>query len=198
MYHYLSFPPNMGNDPTAYYSEEGLFTPSEVDWILLNQNQIPFETATIAADRKEENEMRKSQIKWLRYDQYPDFFWVYNRLQTAIERANSTFWNFNLYSMPEHIQYTEYYAGGGHYDWHMDIGPQELSTRKVSITVQLSHPDEYKGGDLELFRSPNPEKAPRGYGSVVVFPSYMMHRVTKVTEGARKSLVLWVGGESYK
>lgn len=198
MYNYLSFPLNTSNDPTAYYSEEGLFTPNEVDWILKNQNVVPFEIATIAADRQEEHQMRKSQIKWLKYDQYPEFFWVYNRLQTAIERANTTFWNFNLYSMPEHIQYTEYYAGGGHYDWHMDIGPQELSTRKVSITVQLSHPDEYIGGDLELLRSPEAEKAPRGYGSVVVFPSYMMHRVTKVTEGTRKSLVLWVGGESYK
>ena len=100
--------------------------------------------------------------------------------------------------MPEPIQYTEYYSSGGHYDWHTDVGSGALSHRKVSITVQLSKPDEYEGGNLELLRGEYNEVAPRGLGTVVIFPSYMLHRVTEITKGTRKSLVLWVGGSHYR
>jgi PKHD-type hydroxylase len=76
-----------------------------------------------------------------------------------------------------------------------------MSKRKVSITVQLSDPSEYEGGDLQYFRGGNPDNADTVFkkkGYVFLFPSYMMHRVTPVTQGVRKSLVLWVGGEHYR
>ena len=87
--------------------------------------------------------------------------------------------------------------------WHADIGPDILSTRKISITVQLSEADEYEGGDLQLFRGGDYEKgefdvAYRGAGSVFIFPSYILHRVTPVTKGTRKSFVLWLGGGHYR
>ena len=79
------------------------------------------------------------------------------------------------------------------------IGPGALSTRKVSITVQLSGSDEYEGGELEYWKGGQDiQKAPRGKGVVFIFPSYMMHRVTPVTKGVRRSFVLWVGGGHYK
>ena len=117
-----------------------------------------------------------------------------------IKEANDTIWNFDLYSVLDDIQYTEYHAtNDGHYGWHQDIGPGALSTRKVSITVQLSGPDEYEGGDLEYWKGGQDiQKAPRGKGVVFIFPSYMMHRVTPVTKGVRRSFVLWVGGGHYK
>ena len=116
--------------------------------------------------------------------------------------ANDALWHFDLHCLTDDIQYTEYYADkGGHYGWHQDMGPGDMSKRKISLTVQLSDPSEYEGGDLEYFRGGDPEKAdkaPRGKGVVFIFPSYMMHRVTKVTKGTRRSFVLWVGGEHYK
>ena len=117
----------------------------------------------------------------------------------AVE-ANRELWDFDLISAIELIQYTEYYASeGGHYDWHQDIGPGVGSLRKVSLTVQLSDSDEYEGGDLEIWQGGQSiVQAPRGAGNVVIFPSYMMHRVKKVTKGTRKSFVLWVGGQHYK
>jgi PKHD-type hydroxylase len=121
---------------------------------------------------------------------------------SQIMEANNALWDFNLVSVLEQIQYTEYYASEeGHYGWHQDIGPGPMSTRKVSITVQLSGPDEYTGGDLEIWRGgdlENVEKAPRNKGLVFIFPSFMMHRVTKVETGIRRSFVLWVGGEHFK
>jgi PKHD-type hydroxylase len=80
----------------------------------------------------------------------------------------------------------------------MDCGPGELSTRKVSVTVQLSDSDEYEGGDLEFMRGSTAEQAPRGKGVVVIFPSYMLHRVTPITKGIRKSFVIWLGGSHYR
>jgi PKHD-type hydroxylase len=121
--------------------------------------------------------------------------------------ANDALWHFDLRSALECIQYTEYYASeNGHYDWHQDIGPGELpSRRKVSITIQLSESDEYEGGELLICKGSNGNgqldansKCQRGKGVSVLFPSYMMHRVTPVTKGTRKSLVLWVGGSHYR
>ena len=198
MFKQLTFPQDSTKDMAQYYTEENLFTSDEILWIENNIQDIPLESGTIErGDHTEDHSLRYSDIRWLRYDMYPKFDWLYNRIQQSIERANQL-WGFNLYSTPDHIQHTEYTSGGGHYDWHMDIGGSALSLRKVSVTVQLSDPNSYEGGDLQIFRSPQPETAPRNLGQVVIFPSYMMHRVTEITKGTRKSLVLWVGGEHYK
>jgi PKHD-type hydroxylase len=42
------------------------------------------------------------------------------------------------------------------------------------------------------------EKAPRRKGTVIVFPSFMMHRVTEITEGQRNSIVGWISGPPYR
>jgi len=127
-------------------------------------------------------------------------------MKLSIE-ANDELWRFDLRTALESIQYTEYYASeNGHYDWHQDIGHGALpSKRKVSITIQLSESDEYDGGELLICTGSNGSGqldnnkiCPRGKGVAVLFPSYMMHRVTPVTRGVRKSLVLWVGGSHYR
>ena len=76
-----------------------------------------------------------------------------------LAKEANTIWNFDLHSMPEAIQFTEYFGNGGHYDWHQDIGPGELSIRKVSVTIQLSDGGDYQGGDLEFLRGATPEQA---------------------------------------
>ena len=197
MYKYLNFPQQLSIDPSAYHHEENLFSRGEINWILDSVENIPYQPGTVTGDHSISS-IRKSNIKWLSWMDNPEFEWVYNRLQQSIERANNKYWDFNLYSMPEHIQYTEYYDDGGHYDWHMDMGAGVLSARKVSITVQLSDPNEYEGGNLQFMRGEFQEDAPRGLGTVIVFPSYMLHRVSEITKGTRKSLVLWVGGEHFK
>ena len=61
-------------------------------------------------------------------------------------------------SIVDSIQYTEYYEDGGHYDWHMDVGNFPENHRKISITIQLSNPDDYDGGDLEFWLGKVPTK----------------------------------------
>lgn len=178
-----------------YWFKEG-FTSEELQKIEEMTFQLPFETAATGQDDKSQiSNYRKSKVKWC--PQTEDWEWVYSKLHNMIVEANDTMWKFDLSSMNEQIQYTEYYEGGGHYDWHMDCGIGIQNQRKISVTVQLSSPDEYDGGDLE-FNIGNHITAPRIQGAAVIFPSFYLHRVTPVTKGTRKSFVLWVGGEPYR
>jgi PKHD-type hydroxylase len=187
------------NDSQNYYFYEDGFSKEELQKIEKGVKQINFEkAATVSGDS---DSVRSSRIKWI--PQNTDWWWLYEKLAGMATESNNTLWNFNLYSLPECIQYTEYLASeNGKYDWHQDIGPSMLSKRKVSLTIQLSDPSEYEGGELQLFRGGNPETdtvtAPKKAGCVYIFPSYIMHRVTPVTKGVRKSFVLWLGGEHYK
>jgi PKHD-type hydroxylase len=101
------------------------------------------------------------------------------------------------------IQYTTYYGDAhGRYDWHCDTFWANSTTydRKISIVIQLSDSKDYEGGDFEIdHRYPQfPKEAIRDKGSVLVFPSFINHRVTPVTSGTRKSLVAWIQGPKFR
>lgn len=186
--------------------EQG-FTKEELQKIETDLKDIDFMPAeTFGGEKGTEasvdNKQRRSRIKWIPQDNR--FGWIYAKLLDMAKDANSKLWKFDIHSLPEQIQYTEYDASEkGHYDWHQDIGPGVGSLRKISMTVQLSAPEEYEGGVLEYYvggalDGEGHQKLTKSQGSVLVFPSYMPHRVTPVTKGVRKSFVLWLGGSSYK
>lgn len=195
----ISFPPKLVDLQNYYFFENG-FSDDELEKIYTNVANLSFTKGTTGADNNEDNPIRSSQIKWIPTND--EWSWLYTKLINMIIEANNAIWNFNLHGGLDLIQYTEYHATDkGHYGWHQDIGSGPMSTRKISVTVQISDSSEYEGGDLEYFSGGDPEKAvkvPRKKGLVFIFPSFMMHRVTPVTKGTRKSFVLWVGGESYK
>jgi PKHD-type hydroxylase len=189
------FPIDQSIDQTCYYWFETGFSSEEVNLIIKNAKNYESQKATIIGEDKE-NTIRKSNIKWLPVND--EWNWVYDRVSNQIMEANKALWQFNLHTIIDNIQYTEYEGNGGHYDWHLDIGPRSINHRKVSVVVQLSDPDDYVGGNLELHPGSNSFAVPRGKGTVVVFPSFLLHRVTPLTSGLRRSLVLWAGGEPYK
>ena len=99
------------------------------------------------------------------------------------------------------IQYTEYHASeGGKYDWHHDVNwnGEVGADRKLSMTVQLSDPSEYEGGDFELLEVEQVPSFAKEKGTVLIFPSYLLHRVTPVTSGVRRSLVAWFTGPQWR
>ena len=73
-----------------------------------------------------------------------------------------------------------------------------MSHRKLSIIVQLSDEDEYEGGDINLKIGSRDLDLPKKKGGVIVFPSFILHRVLPVTKGSRKSLVSWISGPNYR
>ena len=196
----IIFHPKLVDIQNYYYFKEG-FSKEELDKIYADVAFLPFKAGeTGASNEHNDLTVRSSQIKWI----YPSqqWEWLYDKLMGMIVEANDTLWNFNLTGVLDAVQYTEYHATeNGHYGWHQDFGPGMLSTRKISVTVQLSDPSEYEGGDLEYFIGGDPNnalKVQKDKGLVFIFPSFMMHRVTPVTKGVRRSFVLWVGGEHYK
>jgi PKHD-type hydroxylase len=99
------------------------------------------------------------------------------------------------------FQYTEYHGtDSGKYDWHHDINWVNNSgnDRKLSVTVQLSDSDEYEGGNFEFGEVETPPTECRQKGTVLVFPSYLQHRVSPVTSGVRKTLVAWFEGPTWR
>ena len=110
--------------------------------------------------------------------------------------ANNDLYKFLLCGTFERIQYTEYdETYEGHYDWHSDIGEDNTSFRKLSVSIQLS--DEYEGGELEFFLDREIVTVPKRIGDVIVFPSFITHRVQPVTKGIRKCLVIWASGPPF-
>ena len=189
------FLPTEDINQTNYYWFNGGFTSDEVDKIIEDAKEYPFIKALVV-DEENTDKFRKSNIKWLPFDS--KWEWVIDRIMTQVVEANNIIWNFDLKAIIDNIQYTEYDGNGGHYDWHLDIGPGSISHRKISIVIQLSDPNDYVGGDLEIMNASEKTVIPRGKGNVVIFPSFLLHRVVPLTSGNRKSLVLWVGGDHYK
>jgi PKHD-type hydroxylase len=135
--------------------------------------------------------IRDSSVEWL--DLNDDTRFIYERLEKEITLRNQAVWKYDLDGFGEKLQLTRY-VKGQHYDWHRDSGKAKLSNRKLSCVVLLSKPSDYQGGELEFFGKESDSKAHLEQGSVVLFPSFMHHRVTEVTAGTRYSLVVWVTG----
>ena len=71
-------------------------------------------------------------------------------------------WNFKINTFCEDLQYAEYYSENrGQYDWHLDIGEMSSSTRKLSISIQLSDPEDYEGGELQFQTGRTVRAAPK-------------------------------------
>jgi PKHD-type hydroxylase len=192
------FTTNETIDQTQYYWFQNAFTEEELEWVSNLKELYPYEAASIvgATSFTTVNEIRQSKIRWIPIDDKSA--WVYEKLKSFAIEANSTIWDFDLRSIIDSIQYTEYTEGGDHYDWHVDIGPGSINHRKISIVVQLSDPDDYEGGDFELYTGGSFKSLPKMKGCCVLFPSFLLHRITPVTKGIRKTLVLWIGGGNYK
>lgn len=186
------------NDPQNYYYYLNKFSSEELSKIDEDVANLSFEVATVIGDSNDENRVRSSRIKWLPKNE--NWQWLYERLMFCVTEANEALWKFNIHTVIDNIQYTEYQSSeSGHYSWHQDVGPGTSCLRKVSVVVQLSDEEEYGGGELQCwYGGENFVTASKQKGSVFVFPSYMMHRVTRVTKGSRRSLVFWAGGEHFK
>jgi len=125
----------------------------------------------------------------------PHSKWLYDTLFPLALEANEKVFHFDIDIVTDPIHYVVYPEDGGHLDWHMDIGAMGVNKRKLAMTVQLSDPSEYEGGDFEIwFGGKEAQIVPREKGDVIVFPAFCMHRVRPITRGQRKCLVFWTGG----
>lgn len=174
--------------------------------------------------RHKDKNKRNSENAWIDTNHWiAGFIWHY------VNKANRENFRYDLTNIDgENLQYTKY-SEGQYYNWHNDAGisnyykpqyvgnsgnfdddPDNLQTtdflkascelvRKLSFTLQLSDPDEYEGGNVQLIDEAGRSYiAPRQRGTIILFDSRTQHRVIKVKKGVRKSIVGWVLGPRWK
>jgi PKHD-type hydroxylase len=186
----------ISNDPTNWYWFEHGFSNEEIQRVIEFASHLEKSSGKLLSSVDAIESYRKSEISWIFRDHVTN--WLYEKIIGMANEANENQYGYIMLPSFESIQYTEYHEGGGHYDFHIDVGQGVAATRKLSITVQLSDPSEYDGGDFGILRGRNEEILPKGKGTVLVFPSFLLHRVSPVTRGTRRSLVMWLGGCSYR
>jgi PKHD-type hydroxylase len=144
----------------------------------------------------EKSSIRASKVYWIPKTQ--KFIDVYSKLFDLIARANDASFHFCIEEITENIQYSVYEESyKGFYGRHMDIGYTN-SRRKLSVVVQLSDPSEYEGGELQIWTDAvEPVTVEKSKGTVIIFPSFLLHQVTPVTKGTRRTLVLWIDGPPF-
>ena len=171
----------------------------------------PAEGKTVGSKNMLSDEEKKEHTEKIRSSKivFIKDMWLKQELDSIVQYANKS-WGFNL-SHQEDVQFTEY-EPRGHYNWHNDslknpMGLKDMQ-RKLSMVVQLSSPEDYEGGDLKFnlrgldssngdtVMSPPPEF--KQQGSMVIFPSFLWHKVEPITSGKRYSLVMWTLGEHWK
>lgn len=128
--------------------------------------------------------------------------WLYRKLVDVVNRVNFNNYNYNL-TYIEPLQFGRYEANTqDYYTWHLDtdlVSPDVKinNTRKLSFSILLTDPQQYKGGDFMVHSSNVPEKIEPVPYSILFFPSRLLHTVTPVTEGVRESIVGWVSGPQF-
>ncbi|MEE4190656.1 MAG: 2OG-Fe(II) oxygenase [Halieaceae bacterium] len=172
---------------------ERCFTDEEMD-ALIQAAEEDFRDATVGGQNSNP-EIRISQVHWLDRDKYA---WAYEKVWRAIQEVNASSYGFDITGFEGRMQVTRYDGKKkGHYTWHMD-GGQATANRKISLSVQLSHSEDYKGGDIGFFYTHKERFASRERGAIVTFPSWVMHRVNPVKRGVRYSLIAWIVGPRWR
>lgn len=168
-----------------------VFTAAECDAILaMGSGRMRYVSSQVAPLEG----YRQALTAWLDADSKARF--VCERLAWFVKQVNLRY-RVDITRVPgESFLLAEYREGDG-FEWHLDADDALTSTRKLSLSIQLSSPDEYTGGRFE-FMPYGEIPFSTGRGTVIVFPSYLCHRVTRVTSGSRGALVAWAHGPTFR
>lgn len=180
-------------------------------------------------EKKLSTYIRDSQVSWLDYSWIYEIISPF--IQTANQNAGWKF-DIDHHETPQFTKYSGGGFYGWHNDGDGDhnsvneayvrgISDVELrkdgglphghtqnhnyfyKVRKLSLTLNLTDPTTYEGGDFMFDLGVNAGsiitvKEAREQGSVIVFPSFLYHCVSPVTSGVRYSLVNWTLGRPFK
>ena len=181
--------------PYAYW--ENFFSDEELKLIIDYCENKKLENGKVG-----ENSIKPARLSKVNFTE-PDEEnrWIFEKLNVVVNMVNQRFYGFNLIGY-DYFQFSTYNSKeNGHYDWHIDSRTNIFNSdgsglhRKLSMTLLLN--DDFEGGDFEINLS-QPQKIEIKKGRAIFFPSFVLHRVTPVTKGIRKSLVIWVEGPRWK
>ena len=189
----------------TYVYWDDLFTDDELNKICEISKNKPLDAGKTLGDSYNSSNYRISEINFSAKDETNG--WIFNRLNNLIEYINDAYFNYDLNGY-EVYQYAEYDSTKfGKYNYHMDLSNngsnlqegETIETRKLSFSLLLNDPDvDFDGGDFVIKLGEEDTKIEFKKGRIVFFPSYLLHKVTPVTKGIRKSLVVWVTGPKFR
>jgi PKHD-type hydroxylase len=191
--------------PYAYAN--AVFSAKQLEAIIHLGQSLDLQTGTIMKDEKNnlgpeiDKNIRTSKTAFIKMD--TESSWIFERLDEVLTALNNEYYQMDVWGYDD-IQYSEYRVEDkGEYNWHMDTntGAENKESsggiRKLSATLLLN--DDFEGGDFQMNLSSekNPSTIEMNAGTMIIFPSMFLHRVTPVTAGVRKSLVLWLLGNKF-
>ena len=176
-----------------------IFTPQQCQLVINKGINLKKEEAKVGMGQRPDGgydpKKRITTISWIPFKEMPE---MYRDIEKTMLQVNNNHFGFQGMQLTEPGQFTHYLTGG-FYEWHMDndvTGMKQPPVRKISMTLLLSDPSTFEGGELEFMSEGKTAKLKQG--QAIFFASWLQHRVKPVTQGERKSLVMWFGGPSFK
>tara|TARA_R100001509_G_scaffold164531_2_gene142474 strand:+ start:1562 stop:2158 length:597 start_codon:yes stop_codon:yes gene_type:complete len=185
---------------------ENFLSGDECDKIIEELDTEDLEDGQLVGDYEEgiiNKNVRRTLNKDIIFDRYKKPFDdtnLFNRVESALKIANIQYFNYDVEGIDK-LRFLKY-GIGGRYEWHTDYGRHECSMRKLTGIIQLSDSNDYEGGDFEFGLTDTEGsgllKGNRTKGCLLVFPSFLSHRVAPLTKGKRYSIITWLEGDTFR
>jgi PKHD-type hydroxylase len=175
-----------------------MFTENECDRIIGMVDELYPQISSVGGtitESKVNKAIRSADIYSLENDE--ENRWIFEKVINAVSVVNTLHFDYDITGIIHSLQLIHYKSNlevPGHYDWHTDSGRGHPATRKISFTAQLTKPEKYEGCELIVNDHGNIIQASKERGSISMFPSYQIHKVTPITQGERFALVIWIHG----
>jgi PKHD-type hydroxylase len=179
-----------------YYSQKPLFLKEECKKIVEMGNSSKFDYQKFGTGQLDFTIFNAKRSYLFPNDDTND---IYQKIGNTIVEQNQKIWNFNLFDFGEPIKFMEYNEYmTGHAAMHTDLAHHGVTRfRKLTIIIQLTDKSEYEGGELILQHYEKPYIMPKTQGTIIIFPSFLLHEVKPVTKGVRNSLVAFAYGPPF-
>lgn len=173
-----------------------VFTLQECQSIIVLGERLGPKRATLMRDTIDDK-TRKSFTSWIAPSKYSE--WIYKRITDYANLHNEQYFQYDLDAI-EKIQFTKYVASEkGFYGTHIDnFDYPGYENRKLSLSIQLTDPIQYEGGDVVLKPAGKDLVMDKDLGMGIFFPSHTPHEVKPITKGTRYSLVVWFLGKNMR
>ena len=180
---------------------EPLFSPEQCQNIIDAGHAEKPQVAEVGMNKPKggvDKKKRTTTISWIPFGKLPQ---MYKAVENQLSVVNLNHFGFENVGITEPAQFTEY-PKGGFYDWHMDLNAfgqdGQNPIRKISMTLLLSDPKDFTGGDLMFSEMGDNKPLPLKQGQAIFFASFLRHKVAPVKKGIRRSMVMWFGGPPLK
>lgn len=165
-----------------------VFTPLECDLMVATLNSIGWREPEKGNEDRNRYVQKVKQHKELRPGHNPEVKKLSDTIQAAVQRSRV----FQMVVNPKRIRYFQFnqYEKGGNYNWHSDAS--RMHDLRTDFTIAVGLTDGYTGGDHFVRDGNENVKYSIPKGSVLIYPSGVIHKVSPVTEGVRVTAIAWV------